>query len=73
MKIVVAVKPRAKSAKVEKIEEGYFRVSVREAPVDGKANEGVIQALAGYFEIAPSKISLTKGHTSKLKIFEVSV
>lgn len=72
MKVTVAVRTRARSEKIEKIEEGYFRISVKEAPVDGKANESVIRILSEYFGVAPSRIEWVRGYNSKLKIFTIS-
>ena len=83
MKIVVKAKTKAKIEKVERVtqpslglEENknelvVYKVSVKEAPVDGKANEAIIKALANYFDVAPSNISLVTGQTSKQKVFVI--
>jgi uncharacterized protein YggU (UPF0235/DUF167 family) len=49
-----------------------YKVSVKEAPVAGKANEAIIEALAEYFDTAKSNITLISGQTSKQKIFEIN-
>ncbi len=57
----------------QKMEEPViYKVSVKEAPIQGKANEAVIKALAEYFDVAPSRIQLISGQTSKQKIFDLS-
>lgn len=71
MRLTVQVKPKKKKAFVEKIDDHYYIVSVLEPPVDGRANEAVIRALARYFHISPSAIILTSGHTAKMKTFTV--
>ncbi len=82
MKIIVKVKPRAKTEKVERVgqdtldfgstsEPIVYKVSVKEAPVNGKANDAVLRALATYFEVAPSCVRLVSGQTSKQKLFEI--
>lgn len=48
-----------------------YKVSVKEAPVGGQANEAIIKALAEYFDTAPSRVNLISGQTSKQKIFEI--
>jgi len=48
-----------------------YKVSVKEAPVDGKANEAIIEALAEYFDTAKSNITLISGQSSKQKVFEI--
>lgn len=83
MKIFVKAKPRAKEEKVERVgqptlglgdtkpEMTEYKVSVKEAPVGGKANEAVIKALAKYFGVAPSLVRLVSGASSKRKVFEI--
>lgn len=84
MKIVVKAKTRAKVEKVERLEQPtlgldkdknetvVYRVSVKEAPVDGKANEAIIRALAEYFDIPKSSVELVSGQTSKQKMFMIN-
>ena len=71
MKIFVSIKPNAKINKVEKTDESHFKVWVKESPVDGKANLALMKALAGYFDIAPSRIEIVSGHSSKKKVVEM--
>lgn len=82
MKIQVKVKPNSKKVGVERVtqptldlgfkkEMDVYKVSVKEPPVDGKANKGVAKALAEYFEVSQSEVSLVSGSTSKNKIFEI--
>jgi uncharacterized protein YggU (UPF0235/DUF167 family) len=83
MKIIVKAKTRAKVEKVERqnqprldlggrgTELVTYKVCVKEAPVSGRANEAIVRALATYFAVAPARITLTTGQTSKQKIFEI--
>jgi uncharacterized protein len=86
MKIVVKAKPGAKEgAKEEKVERvtqpslGFealdepviYKVSVKEPPINGLANEAVTKALAKHFGVSPSTVKLIKGAKSKQKIFEI--
>lgn len=71
MRISVKVKANTKQERVEKIDEANYFVWVREKPVEGKANQAVIELLAEYFDVAKLKITLLKGQTSKNKVFEV--
>lgn len=83
MKIIVKAKTKAKVTKVERVTQPSlgldnkeelvtYKVSVKEAPVDGRANEAIIKALAEYFDVAPSSISLVTGQTSKQKVFMIN-
>lgn len=53
-------------------EEEWHTVSVKERPVEGKANEAIARLLAEHFEVSRSQVHLTSGATSKRKIFEIS-
>ena len=71
MNIVVKAKTRAKKTNVEKIDDGHYRVSVKEMPVGGKANGAIIGALSEYFGVPKSHITLRLGKTSKEKLFRI--
>jgi uncharacterized protein YggU (UPF0235/DUF167 family) len=83
MRILVKAKTRAKEEKIEQLTQPTleftetkmieYRVSVKEAPVDGKANEAIARLLAKHFSIAPSLVTLVSGHTSKQKIYEIAL
>ena len=84
MRILVKAKPRSKVEKVERVgqptldlggkktELVVYKVSVKEPPVDGRANEAVVKALAKYFDVAISNVRLVSSETSRQKIFEIS-
>lgn len=83
MKILVKAKTRAKSEKVERLDQQSlglekdvqnipsYKVSVKEAPERGRANEAIIKLLADYFKVSPSLVNLVSGQTSKQKVFEI--
>lgn len=71
MKITVRVKPNARVERVEKLDEHRYTVSVKAPPVEGRANEAVIAALAAHFGIAKRRIRLVSGRVGRQKVFEV--
>jgi uncharacterized protein YggU (UPF0235/DUF167 family) len=85
MRIIVRAKPSAKKEMVERVGQPTFgfgdtkaemveyKVAVKEPPVDGKANEAIVKALAKYFDVAPSLIRLVSGASAKRKVFEIFV
>lgn len=85
MKIIVKAKASAKTNSVELMTQptlgfdadeekiNIYKVSVKEPPRDGKANEAIRKALAEYFDIAPSRVRLILGVTSKQKVFEIDL
>lgn len=71
MRLTIVAKPKKKQEKVVQINQTTFAVSVKEPPVDGRANNAIIKSLSKYFSISSSQITLISGHTSKIKVFEV--
>jgi len=50
---------------------GHLKVKLTAAPVDGKANEALIELLAGHFNTSKNKIKIVRGGTSKTKVIEI--
>ena len=73
MKIFVKAKPKAKQEEVLKVDENHFVVAVKEPPVGGRANEAIRKAIAQYFNVPASEVSIISGHTSRQKIVEIKV
>ena len=71
MQINIKAKPNSREEKVEKISDTDFIVSVKEPPVEGKANRAIINALAVYFKIASARIKIVSGWTSRQKVLEI--
>lgn len=71
MKITVQVKPNSKKESVTLNEDGSYTVRAHAPPVDGKANQRVIELLAEHFEKPKSAIQLVHGSTGKRKLFEI--
>ena len=71
MNISVKAKPNSREEKVEQIAEGQFVVSVKEPPIQGRANEAIIRALAEYFSVSKLQIKIISGWTSRQKIIEI--
>lgn len=70
MKIFVTAKPNAGEDKIEKIDETHFIISVKEPPIQGRANRAISKVLAQFFDLPPSQVQLVSGYSSKLKVFK---
>lgn len=70
MKYRIQAKTRSSKEYVQQIDETHFIIAVRQAPVDGAANEAIIRALADHLDVAPTSLQLIKGHTAHIKIIE---
>lgn len=71
MKISIQAKPNAREEKVEEIDPTNFIVAVKGPPVQGRANEAIQKALAKHFKVAPSRLRLISGFSSRQKVFEI--
>ena len=71
MRISIKAKTNTKKELVEKLSDNEFAVSVKEPPIDGRANWAIARAIADYFGVSPSRISIISGQSSKNKIVEI--
>jgi uncharacterized protein len=65
------LQPRARRDEVVGERDGAVVIRVTAPPVDGKANEALRRLIAKKTGIAPSRVTLTKGHTARDKTLEV--
>ncbi|HEX9499828.1 MAG TPA: DUF167 domain-containing protein [Mycobacterium sp.] len=71
---VISVRAKPGSRKGPLVEiggEGELTVYVREPAAEGKANRAVVKLLAKHLGIAPSRLDLISGATSRVKRFRV--
>jgi len=72
MLIKVKVFPNSKKEEVVRKTKDSFEVKVKEKPIQGLANQAVVQLLSSFFRIPKSKIRLAKGYKQRNKIFEIA-
>lgn len=70
LRFSVKVIPNAKQNKLVE-EAGRIKVYLTAPPVEGKANQALIEFLAEHFNVKKSKISITRGLKSRDKIVEL--
>jgi hypothetical protein len=68
----VKVAPRAAHARVLGEHDGALKVSLTAPPVDGAANEALIALLAAALHVPKRAVTITHGHTSKLKTVRIA-
>ncbi len=73
MNITVTAHPNSKKPRVEKDLFGQLHIYVSAPPLEGRANEAVILALAEHLKLKKHQVELTKGQKSKIKTFRVNV
>lgn len=70
-RLAVRVTPGARVEALE-IAEGKLLAKVRARPEDGKATAAVIELVAKGLGIAPSRVSLLRGATSREKLLQIA-
>lgn len=73
MNLNVEVKLNSREAGLERLEGGSYRVRLRSPAVEGKANEELIEVLAGHFGVAKSMVEIISGLKSKRKRVRISL
>ncbi|BFM39478.1 DUF167 domain-containing protein [Synechocystis sp. LKSZ1] len=71
LKKQVKVKPQAKQAKVIHGEDDSITVYLKSPPIDGRANQELIQLLAKEFGVPKSAVKILGGHTTRYKWVEI--
>ncbi len=71
LRIAVQVQPNASASVVVGEIEGALKLKLKAPPVEGKANEALEKYLAKLFNVPKRDVSVTHGHTSRLKLLEI--
>ena len=71
MKLNVVVKPNARKNAVETRQDGSLVVYVSTPPIEGRANERLVEVLAEHFGRPRRDIVIVSGVRSKRKIVDV--
>lgn len=64
----VRVQPRASRSAIAGEVDGVLKVRLAAPPVDGEANEELIQLLSKFFDVSRSQVSIRSGQTSRNKL-----
>lgn len=72
MLLKIKVLPRSsRNEIVGKMADGSIKVKLTAPPVDGKANDALVELLSEEYKIPKSRVRITKGLTSKNKTVEI--
>lgn len=69
--IKVQAKPRSQLAKLEDNGDGTWTARVKAPPVDGKANEAIVELVADHFGVSKRAVSIKSGHSARWKWVEI--
>lgn len=70
-RITIRVVPNAKTTEVVGRENDAWKIRLSAPPIEGRANEALIEFLAEKLDLSPSEIEVVRGLTSKIKLVEV--
>jgi len=67
----VKVVPRSSKTAIAGLLGGMLKVKLSAAPEKGKANESLVEFLAGTLGIKRNMVTITSGHTSPVKTIQI--
>ena len=67
----VYLQPKASENEIVGLYRDGIKVRVTAAPMEGKANEALLQLLAKKFGVPPSSIEIVRGHRSREKVIRI--
>lgn len=70
--IQVQIQPRSSKNEITGLHNGRLKIKISAPPVNGKANQALIEFIAKALGVSKSKVEIVKGHTSKFKTLKVS-
>jgi len=73
MKISAKIKPNSRHREEVVVgDDGSLTIYTKAPAIEGRANLAAAKLLAKHYGVAPSKVKLVRGATSKYKIFEIT-
>jgi len=71
VRLDIRVMPRSSKNEIGSTRDGRVIVRVTAPPVDGAANEAVIEILARTYHVPRGAVRIVKGHTGRNKTVEI--
>jgi uncharacterized protein (TIGR00251 family) len=72
VRFAIRVQPRSSRTGIDGVHGGAVRVRVNAPPVDGAANDAVVDVLARALRVPKRDVTIVSGATSRSKVVEVS-
>lgn len=69
--VFVRAKPRASKSRVLAERDGELEVALKAPPIDGAANDELLQFVAKKVGVARSRVTLERGETSRHKVLRL--
>lgn len=68
VRLEIKVQPRSSRNQVAGLQDGMLKVKLTAPPVEGEANQALINFLAGLLRVGRRDIVILRGETSRLKL-----
>lgn len=72
VRVTVRAKPRASHSRIARVDGLKVEVALAAPPVDGAANEALLELFAQALAISKSSLRLVLGQTGKQKVVEIT-
>lgn len=73
MKISAKIKPNSRHREeVVADDDGSLTIYTKAPAIEGRANLAAVKLVAQYYGVAPSRVKLVRGATSRNKMFEIA-
>lgn len=72
IRVSIKVRPRASRTAVRGVEGGALVIALTAPPVDGEANEALVDALARLLDVRRRDVTIVSGQTARTKIVEIA-
>ncbi|MDD8030472.1 MAG: DUF167 domain-containing protein [Acidobacteriota bacterium] len=69
--LVVRVQPKSSRQELIPISETEFKARLTSAPEKGQANKELLELMADYLNLKPSRLKIIRGGTSRVKMIEI--
>ena len=66
------IQPKSSKNEVVGIHNGEIKIKITAPPIDGRANEGLIEYLSDLFDVPKRDIILVKGETGRHKTVDIA-
>jgi uncharacterized protein (TIGR00251 family) len=70
--LAVRIQPRASKNGVTQLEDGTVKIRLTAPPVDGAANEALVEFLSKTLSVSKSAVEIVSGHASREKRVKIS-
>lgn len=66
------IQPKSSKNEVVGIHNGEIKIKITAPPIDGRANEGLVEYLSDLFDVPKRDIHLVKGETGRHKTVDIA-